>query len=78
MGSSSHIPTLPGMSELELAASDVWATGISRTATRPSFCEQTWTPWGVGRSCAALGARRERVLIAGAVTHRQRPATAQG
>ncbi|OBH59005.1 error-prone DNA polymerase, partial [Mycobacterium mantenii] len=29
VGSSSHIPALPGMSELELAAADVWATGVS-------------------------------------------------
>src|ERR1700677_3356846 len=28
-GSSSHVPSLPGMSEVELAAADVWATGIS-------------------------------------------------
>ena len=29
VGSSSHIPSLPGMTELELAAADVWATGVS-------------------------------------------------
>ncbi|EUA52823.1 putative error-prone DNA polymerase [Mycobacterium xenopi 3993] len=29
VGSSSRIPALPGMSELELTAADVWATGIS-------------------------------------------------
>src|SRR5690606_19593467 len=29
VGTSSHVPALPGMSALELAAADVWATGIS-------------------------------------------------
>ncbi|MGI9162480.1 MAG: error-prone DNA polymerase, partial [Mycobacterium sp.] len=29
VGSSSTVPALPGMSEVELAAADVWATGVS-------------------------------------------------
>jgi len=32
VGSSSHVPPLPGMSALELSAADVWATGISPDA----------------------------------------------
>lgn len=58
VGSSSHIPALPGMSELELAAADVWATGVSRTAIRPSSCGRTWTRWGAARREAGIGVRR--------------------
>ncbi len=46
------------MSELELAAADVWATGVSRTAIRPSSCGRTWTRWGAARREAGIGVRR--------------------
>ena len=79
VGSSSHIPTLPGMSELELAAADVWATGISPDSYPTQFLRADLDAMGV-LPADALGAvpDGDRVLIAGAVTHRQRPATAQG
>ena len=79
VGSSSHIPTLPGMSELELAAADVWATGISPDSYPTQFLRADLDAMGV-LPADALGAGPDgdRVLIAGAVTHRQRPATAQG
>ncbi|WP_444308783.1 helix-hairpin-helix domain-containing protein, partial [Mycobacterium marinum] len=79
VGSSSHIPTLPGMSELELAASDVWATGISPDSYPTQFLRADLDALGVLAAAALLSVPDgERVLIAGAVTHRQRPATAQG
>jgi error-prone DNA polymerase len=79
VGSSSHIPALPGMSELELAAADVWATGISPDSYPTQFLRADLNAMGV-LPAEALGSvpDGDRVLIAGAVTHRQRPATAQG
>ncbi|WAC90628.1 error-prone DNA polymerase [Mycobacterium sp. Aquia_213] len=79
VGSSSHIPALPGMSELELAAADVWATGISPDSYPTQFLRADLNAMGVVPAEELLGVPDgDRVLIAGAVTHRQRPATAQG
>jgi error-prone DNA polymerase len=79
VGSSSHIPALPGMSELELAAADVWATGVSPDSYPTQFLRADLDAMGV-LPADALGSvpDGDRVLIAGAVTHRQRPGTAQG
>ncbi len=79
VGSSSHIPVLPGMSELELAAADVWATGISPDSYPTQFLRSDLDEMGVLPAEALLSVPDgDRVLIAGAVTHRQRPGTAQG
>ncbi|MGH3634594.1 MAG: error-prone DNA polymerase [Mycobacterium sp.] len=79
VGSSSHIPALPGMSEVELAAADVWATGISCDSYPTQFLRSDLEAMGVLPAEKLLGVPDgDRVLIAGAVTHRQRPATAQG
>ncbi|GAB1816529.1 error-prone DNA polymerase [Mycobacterium sp. MUNTM1] len=79
VGSSSHVPALPGMSELELAAADVWATGVSPDSYPTQFLRADLDAMGVVPA-ANLGSvpDGDRVLIAGAVTHRQRPGTAQG
>lgn len=79
VGSSSHIPALPGMSELELAAADVWATGVSPDSYPTQFLRADLDALGVVPA-AALGEvpDGDRVLVAGAVTHRQRPGTARG
>src|SRR6201986_577030 len=79
VGSSSHVPALPGMSELELAAADVWATGVSPDSYPPQFLRADLDALGVVPA-GELGSvpDGDRVLIAGAVTHRQRPGTAQG
>ncbi|WP_156297150.1 error-prone DNA polymerase [Mycobacterium paragordonae] len=79
VGSSSHVPELPGMSELELAAADVWATGVSPDSYPTQFLRADLDAMGVVPA-AELGSvpDGDRVLVAGAVTHRQRPATAQG
>jgi error-prone DNA polymerase len=79
VGSSSHIPELPGMSELELAAADVWATGISPDSYPTQFLRPDLDAMGVLPAEKLLEVPDgDRVLIAGAVTHRQRPGTAQG
>ena len=79
VGSSSHVPTLPGMTEVELAAADVWATGISPDSYPTQFLRDDLDAMGVVPAGRLLDVPDgSRVLIAGAVTHRQRPATAQG
>ncbi|KUI09065.1 DNA polymerase [Mycolicibacterium acapulense] len=79
VGASSHIPSLPGMTELELAASDVWATGVSPDSYPTQFLREDLDDLGVIPAGSLLDVPDgTRVLVAGAVTHRQRPATAQG
>ena len=78
-GPATVAPSLPGMSALELAAADVWATGISPDSYPTEFLRAHLNALGVVPACDLLlvedGAR---ILVAGAVTHRQRPATAAG
>jgi error-prone DNA polymerase len=79
VGCSSQIPALPGMSEMELAAADVWATGVSPDSYPTQFLRADLDALGVipaGRLLSVPDGTR--ILIAGAVTHRQRPATARG
>ncbi|WIM87701.1 error-prone DNA polymerase [Candidatus Mycobacterium wuenschmannii] len=79
VGSSSHVPSLPGMSEVELAAADVWATGISPDSYPTQFLRSDLDGLGVIPAADLLSVPDgDRVLVAGAVTHRQRPGTAQG
>ncbi len=79
VGSSSHVPSLPGMSEVELAAADVWATGISPDSYPTQFLRSDLDELGVIPAADLLSVPDgDRVLVAGAVTHRQRPGTAQG
>ena len=72
-------PVLPGMSDIELTIADVWATGISPANYPTEFSRRRLENLGV----IPAGGLREvehgtRVLVAGMVTHRQRPATASG
>lgn len=79
VGSSTHVPSLPGMTALELAAADVWATGISPDSHPVQFLRDRLDELGVVPADRLLSVPDgTRVLVAGAVTHRQRPATAQG
>ncbi len=79
VGTSSHVPALPGMSALELAAADVWATGISPDSYPMQFLRADLDARGVVPAERLLSVPDgTRLLVAGAVTHRQRPATAQG
>ncbi|MBE9375094.1 error-prone DNA polymerase [Saccharopolyspora sp. HNM0983] len=76
---STEAPALPGMDEVELAAADVWATGVSPTSYPIQFARPELDRVGAVR-LADLSTVDDgvRVLIGGAVTHRQRPATAGG
>ncbi|GAB3153377.1 error-prone DNA polymerase [Amycolatopsis stemonae] len=72
-------PVLPGMDGLDVAAADVWATGVSPGSYPTEFIRDSLDAMGVvpasGLAELEDGAR---VLVGGAVTHRQRPATAGG
>jgi error-prone DNA polymerase len=72
-------PTLPGMSDPELTAADLWATGLSPDHHPMEFVRPRLDAMGAV-SVAGLEHvdDRTRVVVGGIVTHRQRPATAQG
>ncbi|MYR06224.1 DNA polymerase III subunit alpha [Gordonia sp. SID5947] len=77
--SSARTPALPGLSEIELAATDAWATGITPTSYPTQFLRPRLAAMGVVPADGLLSvADGSRVTVAGAVTHRQRPATASG
>lgn len=79
VGSSASAPALPGMSDVELAAADVWATGVSPDSYPTQFLRERLDALGVVPAENLLAVPDgSRVLIGGAVTHRQRPATARG
>ncbi|MVU78824.1 DNA polymerase III subunit alpha [Nocardia sp. ET3-3] len=78
-GAATAAPALPGMSALELAAADVWATGVSPGSYPTEFLRERLDALGVVPAARLLDIRDgARILVGGAVTHRQRPATAGG
>jgi len=72
-------PELPGMTEPELTAADLWATGVSPDSHVVQFARPRLDAAGAV-SVAGLEkvASGRRVSVGGVVTHRQRPATAKG
>jgi error-prone DNA polymerase len=72
-------PPLPGLSEVERAMADVWATGVSPDSYPTQFVRDRLDAAGVvpARDLAGVD-NGSRVLVGGVVTHRQRPATASG
>jgi error-prone DNA polymerase len=72
-------PHLPGMDPVERVVADLWATGISATGHPTEFLRAQLTERGVVTAAGLWQCRpRSRVMVAGIVTHRQRPMTAQG
>ena len=77
----SDAPPLPGMTDVETTAFDLWSTGISPNSYPTEYLRARLDELGAvsakGLADPALpdGAR---VLVGGIVTHRQRPATAGG
>ncbi|MDY3126513.1 MAG: error-prone DNA polymerase [Corynebacterium sp.] len=68
-------PALPGMSQLELAAADIAATGITHNLQPMELIR----PRGVIPAAQLVDVEDgKRILVAGIVTHRQRPQTASG
>jgi error-prone DNA polymerase len=75
----SQLPMLPGMSDVEGAAADVWATGLSPDSHPVQFARDRLDAVGAVSIAGLAGIRpASRVLVGGVVTHRQRPATAGG
>ena len=73
------IPHLPGMAPIEEAIADLWATGVSPNGHPTVFLREQLDAKGVLCADQLLTAEHNaRVLVAGVVTHRQRPMTARG
>ncbi|MGD9998583.1 MAG: error-prone DNA polymerase [Ilumatobacteraceae bacterium] len=72
-------PTLPGMDPVETTVADLWATGVSANGHPTVFLRDELDRQGVLTAVDLQTAEpRTRVTVAGIVTHRQRPMTAQG
>ena len=72
-------PELPPMSDLDTATADVWAIGMSPDSSATEFVRAELDEMGVVTSARLADVPHgTRVLVAGVVTHRQRPATASG
>jgi error-prone DNA polymerase len=71
-------PALPATSEMERVADDMWSMGLTPEATAISLVRDYLNERGVTRADALIGAEGSRVLVAGVVTHRQHPETANG
>ena len=72
-------PQLPGMTDREVALADLWAGGVAPDGHPTKFLRAELDALGVVPA-AGLKAlvSKTRVVVAGVVTHRQRPATAGG
>jgi error-prone DNA polymerase len=72
-------PRLPGMDDLETAMADLWATGVAPNGHPTRFLRDELCRRGVVTATGLCEVEpRSRVIVAGVVTHRQRPMTAQG
>jgi error-prone DNA polymerase len=72
-------PMLPGMSEVEETMADLWATRISPAKHPVEFLRPLLTSEGIHSVAGLADAEpNRRVKVAGLITHRQRPATADG
>jgi error-prone DNA polymerase len=79
MVTGDRAPTLPGMSPMEEAVADLWATGVSPDGHPTAFLREQLRELGVVTSAGLWECQpSSRVTVAGVVTHRQRPMTAQG
>ena len=72
-------PALPDMSDVDVMAADLWATSVAPDGHPMSFARARLNAMGAVRFDRLWDVRNgSRVLTGGVVTHRQRPATAQG
>jgi error-prone DNA polymerase len=72
-------PPLPGMTEIEQTAADLWATGLSAGRHPTEFVRERLRAEGVV-TAEMLQTLPDRAVVevAGIVTHRQQPETAKG
>ena len=71
-------PALPTTSEMERVADDLWSMGLTPEATAMALVRAELNERGVTRADALFAVESPRVLVAGVVTHRQHPETANG
>jgi error-prone DNA polymerase len=71
-------PALPGMEPIEELIADLWATGISPSGHPTEMLREELTRMGVTPANLLSRITSDKVIVAGTVTHRQRPMTAQG
>ncbi|MBH99359.1 MAG: error-prone DNA polymerase [Acidimicrobiaceae bacterium] len=72
-------PLLPAMADIEVAGADLWATGVSPDGHPTRFLRERLAADGVVTAADLRSAvDGARVVVAGVVTHRQRPHTAGG
>jgi error-prone DNA polymerase len=72
-------PRLPDMHPSEANQADIWATGLSPDSYPTEFVREELTAQGVVPAAGLIDlVPGQKVSVAGVVTHRQRPATAQG
>jgi error-prone DNA polymerase len=72
-------PALPGMTAIELTVADVWATGVTPDRHPVEFLREHLDELGALPTAAVADVPDgTRIRVGGAVTHRQRPATAGG
>jgi len=72
-------PDLPAMDAVEQAAADLWATGLSPDRSPTEFVRPWLDEQGAVTAAGLVHIEHgRRVTVGGVVTHRQRPATAQG
>ncbi|HWD24343.1 MAG TPA: error-prone DNA polymerase, partial [Acidimicrobiales bacterium] len=71
-------PTLSPMTAVESTVADLWSTGVTTDHHPFSLFRESLARRGVVRAVDLLVREPGRVLVAGLVTHRQRPGTAGG
>ncbi len=79
LATGAEAPPLPDMTAIESNRADLWATGLSPDRYPTEFVRAALDDRGVTTAAGLVEvADRARVTVGGIVTHRQRPATAQG
>jgi error-prone DNA polymerase len=78
LATSCDVPTLPGMEPIEVAIADLWATGVAPNGHPTQFLRERLDELGVVTADKLPHVPESKVWVAGVVTHRQRPGTAQG
>jgi error-prone DNA polymerase len=71
-------PELPATTEMERVADDLWSMGLTPETTAIALVRGELHARGVTRADGLAGAESSRVTVAGVVTHRQHPETANG
>jgi error-prone DNA polymerase len=71
-------PPLPRATELERVADDLWSMGLTTEATAMALVRDALNARGITRASALMSVESTRVAVAGVVTHRQHPETANG